>query len=245
MLQQGFVLGIVTGVGGFMVPRLLGRVLLHVAPAGLTEAQAARARARRRLTHLAAAALFGASFVVEGLGWIAAAYALRAVVVTGTFAWTSRFYRAPSTGDGYVRMLWVSVWLLVLGLWGAAVVPQHRVPMLHVVFLGGVSLMTFAVATMVVLSHAGEARRLQRPLWVLKAVGAGVAVALFVRLFADHVPARYFQLLGIASVAWMAAGIAWLVFALPLVVRTVPPETVERLHEEAKRRVLRADQGAC
>lgn len=238
MAQQGFVLGIVLGIGGFMVPRLLGRVPLQVAPAEASASDIARLRAKRRLTHLAAGGCFAASFVIEGLGPTAAAYGVRAAVVTGMFLWTSRFHRPPSTRDAYILMLWASVWLMAAGFWGAAVMPQYRVPMLHLVFLGGISLMIFAVATMVVLSHAGEGWRLQRPLWVLRVVSAGVATALVARLAADVVPAHYFRLLGVAAAAWMAAGAAWLAFALPLVLRTVTPEALERLHEEAKRRVL-------
>lgn len=117
--------------------------------------------------------------------------------------------------------------------------PRHRVGILHLAFLGGLSLMTFSVGTMVVLSHADQAALLRRPLWVFHPVQWGVLGAVAARLAAEIQPAFYFQWLAVASVSWLAAALSWLTFALPHVVRPVPAESFERIHEEAKRRLLK------
>ena len=237
MAQQGFLLSIVLGVGGFMAPRLMGRRALLVTPEGVSEARAIQLRAQRVAWHLLAGFLLASSFFVEGSGAVAAAYGLRAAVVTAELVWTTQLFRPPAAPDLYVKFVWVSLWMVLCGLWGAALAPARRVAMLHLVFLGGFSVMVFAVGTMVVLSHSGAGTRLRQPLWVLHVVGAGIAVAVIARLAADALPARFFQLLGVAAASWSVAAISWLVFSLPYVVRAVPAGTFERLHEEAKRKL--------
>lgn len=239
MAQQGLVLAVALGVGGFMGPRLMGSRALLVAPVGVSEAQAGAIRRRRILTHLVAGIVFALSFWIEGRGAIRAAYLLRAAVVTAELAWTTRFFHPPAVPDFYVRLLGVSFWMIVLGLWGAGFIPRFRIAMLHLVFLGGISLMTFAVGTMVVMSHAGEGQALRKPMWVLRVVAAGVTCAVAARVLADAWAAYHFLFLGFASAAWLIAGVSWLLFILPRVTRVPAAGTFEALHEEAKRQLLR------
>jgi hypothetical protein len=105
---------------------------------------------------------------------------------------------------------------------------------LHLTFIGGFALMTFAMGTMVVMSHSGEARRLKDPLWVLRIAGAGLAVALLARVTADARFERYFEWLAAASLGWLIAGAAWILFASPRLARLAPDADFERMHEAAK-----------
>jgi hypothetical protein len=234
MVQQGFLLGIVIGVGGFMAPRLMGRA---VDLSALSGAEAGRVRRRRVAWHAAAGACFFASFWVEGFGWLAVAYLMRAAVVTAAFVLAGALPRPPVVTDLYVRFLWAAVWLIVLGLWGAGLWPRFRVAMLHLVFLGGVSLMIFAMGTMVVLSHAGEGRRLREPLGVLRLVGLGTIAALGFRLTAEFRQDAFFPLLALAAACWLLPAAVWLAFLVPRLLRVPPAGEFERLHEAAKARL--------
>ena len=238
LAQQASVLGIVIGVSGFMGPRLLGRAL-HAMPPDLTPHHARRIRRRRIAWHLLAAVTFGASFLVEGLGVTGIAYTLRAAVITAELVWTVKLWPPPAAPDLYVKYVWAALWMIVLGLWGAGLAPTHRVVMLHLVFLGGMSLMVFAVSTMVVLSHAGEAARLRQPSWPLRLMGFGVAGALLTRVAAEWSPERFFPLLAAAAICWDVSAISWFVLALPRVWRAIPDGAFERMHEEAKRQFLK------
>ena len=238
MSQQGFILSIVLGVAGFMAPRLMGREALLVTPTGMPLAQAQRVRRRRVLLHLLAGALLLLSFGLEGTGRIAAAYLVRAAVVTAELGWTTHFVKPPKAQDLYVKFLWIALWMVVLGVWGAGLFPRYRVAALHLVFLGGFSLMAFAVATMVVLSHGGEAPRLRQPLWALRVVGAGITGALVARLIAERQPESFFRWLGVAAICWIIAGASWIVFVVPRVLRPIEPGTFERVHDMAKRQRL-------
>lgn len=233
LVQQGFVVGIVLGVGGFLAPRLMGHWTTPP-PA---------AQSRRLIGHAAAAVLFVASFWWEGRGAVGPAYLLRAAVVTAELMATARLHRRPRLTEDYVQFLWLSLWLVVAGLWGAAAWPRWRVPWLHLMFLGGFSLMTFAVGTMVVLSHVGQPQRLRGASPVLRVVAAALAAAMAARVAAEMQPDRFFAWLGLAAACWLIGGLTWLAFAAPWLLRTAPAAEVERLHEAAKARILRVS--AC
>jgi uncharacterized protein involved in response to NO len=109
--------------------------------------------------------------------------------------------------------------------------------MLHLVFIGGFSLMTFAIGTMVAMGHAGESEKLRRPLWILWLVLAGIVFALGFRVAAAFLPVRYFKLLEIASVFWLLTAGSWLLFILPKLFRVPIIGEFERFHEEAKKRI--------
>ena len=237
MLQEGFVLAVVVGVGGFLAPRVMGTFRLPKPPG--TDSAGPRSGDRRSLAlHGAGGLLLVLSFVLEGVGQRPAAYLLRAVLVTAFFLRTRALAWRPVVRDPFVHYLWISVWMVVLGVWGAALAPAYRVAALHMVFLGGYSLMTFAVGTMVVLSHAGRAKSLRTPSWVLRVTGGGVLAALALRLAAAALPEHYFALLGAAATVWLVAAVTWLAAMAPRFVETIPVVDIGRQHEESKLRVL-------
>lgn len=239
LAQQGFLLAMVVGVAGFMAPRLMGRGFVPVASAPADALAARRVRQRRMLVHAAAALLLGVSFLLEGQGWLQAGYLLRAGVVTGVLAWTTQFYRPTAVPDTYAQLLRVSLWLLPAGYAGAALMPAYRVAWLHLAFIGGFSVMAFAVGTMVAFSHAGDALALRGRLLPLQMVGALVLAAAMVRVGADGWPQHFFVMVGMAAALWMAAAALWLLWLGPRWLRATSVEALERDHAQAKARVLR------
>ena len=227
MVQQGFVLSIVLGVGGFMAPRLMGHPVSIV---GKDRSDIGR-------FHLLAGAVLFLSFLVEGAGAVAAAYLIRAAVVTVEFVAIARFHLPPRTDAQYLHLLRLSLWMMAAGLWSAGFFPGYRVAMLHLVFLGGFSLMVFAVATMVVLSHSAEAAALTRPLWIFRVIAWGIGGALAARVAADFMPGFFFPLVGAASALWMVVAVCWLGFVLPRLVKQADPREIEQIHEQARKRL--------
>jgi uncharacterized protein involved in response to NO len=237
MQEQGFILAIVLGVGGFLAPRLMGRAVV-IRPGDVADVKAVtQARVRKALVHAFLAALLYLSFWMEGLGLKITASYLRAGIVSWVFFRNGALPLPPRVPDLFVRLIWVAVWMVFAGAWAAAVLPQYRVAMLHLIFLGGFSLMTFAVGTMVVLSHSGRGALLRRPLGVLKAVSAALAVAIAFRLAAVFFPSSYFLLLAVASVSWILAGMIWLAFAAAPAVQFPDAAEFEKFHDQAKERL--------
>lgn len=234
LVQQGFLLGIVLGVGGFLGPRLMGtfQVVKH------DEAAPHRAR-QKKLTALAGAAFLFLSFWIEGAGWIRAGGGLRALVTLAVLIQTRSLVFRPVSTDPFVRYLWLSFWLVAAGTLLPAFFSAYRLPLMHLTFLGGYSLMTFAVATMVILSHAGQASLLKKPWLPLEFTAAGILAAMAVRVASVFFPAAYFPLLALASGLWVVSALSWLAAVFPYLFRGAEAAELERLHEEAKQRILK------
>ena len=239
MVFQGFLFSIVLGVGGFLGPRLMG-VQQLIQPENIRKEEpcvpgmVAMVRKRRIQVHLTAGILLFLSFWFEGLGAPVLAYGLRAIIVSGIFLFTGALPLVPRVRHAFTWLLWLSFWMVALGSWVEFLFPSHRVIALHLVFLGGFSLMTFAVGTVVVLSHAGEVQRLYKPLPILWFVASCVLGALGLRISADFFPAKYFNLLALAAVIWMTGALSWLLFILPRIFRTPGDWTFEREHQKSK-----------
>jgi uncharacterized protein involved in response to NO len=219
MKEQGFVLFVVLGIGGFLGPRLMGFPGL-LDPSKIRSAAEGQKRRRRRvLIHLAAALGLIASFALEGSGSPRAAYGLRALLVSGEILWTASIYRFPAAAEVFARILWHALWMVVLGYWACAVWPGQIKALLHLVFIGGFSLMILAVATMVILNHAGESEKLRGPSWTLRIAATGLWIALAFRVAAVFFPADYFTVLGVAAAFWLMAGVCWLGLVAPRLTR--------------------------
>ncbi|MFZ0887228.1 MAG: NnrS family protein [Candidatus Binataceae bacterium] len=128
-------------------------------------------------------------------------------------------WRPPGKAGVHRKLVWLSTWLMPVGLIASTLWPDYRVPTLHILFIGGFSLMAFGVATPVALSHLNmEQLALGRPPAVI-ALGAAFMVALLARLAAD-VSNTYFLHLGWAAAVWILGSAAWLIFFGPKLVRS-------------------------
>jgi len=245
MEEQGFLLAIVLGVGGFLAPRLMGRHQVIQSAELENEREIRRIRINKITFHAVAGILLFLSFWLEGLGIKSAAYWLRALLVTAILVWNRTLPLPPKVPDLFVKLVWVSFGMVALGHWGIAFFPQYRTAMLHLVLISGFSLMTFSVATMVTLSHAGEAAKLRQPLFILKVIGLGMAVTAAARVSAVFFPGNYFPILGFAAAVWLSAGIAWLCFVTPKIVKIPAADEFEKMHQEAKQRIHDLEKGSA
>ena len=117
--------------------------------------------------------------------------------------------------------LWLSFWCVPLGLGLVVLFPVYRVALLHVMFVGGFGLMTFAVGCHVILAHGGFPNLVAGRPWQVAAFGLLTLLALLTRVSADFVES-YFMHLGIAAGFWLVALVVWIGFLVPKAA-TVPP----------------------
>ncbi len=222
MTELGFIFCVVLGIGGFLAPRLLGRQKLLVRPIeGHSLEKISKIRRRRMAVHLMAGLILFVSFWLEGLEARVLSFTLRALVITAEFVWTGSLPFPPRTEGAHAKLLWLSIWMVAAGSWVLVFFPDQEKTMLHIIFIGGFSLMIFSVATVVVLSHAGEAARLHHRIWTLRVVLVAVLSALTCRIIASYFPEQYFSILAHASAFWILAAISWLILAVPKLL-TVP-----------------------
>lgn len=226
LLTEGMVLLLVLGVGGFLGPRLLGFAPLPE-PQRLTVAPAVQRpplfAGRRVGTYLGAGLAIALSVVFEyGFG-LAAMALVRAAVATALILATIKPWQAPAVRTTLAWCVWSAHWLVIAGLWLAALAPAYRVDLLHVVFMGGFTLLILAVGMRVALSHGGHALSAERRSWPLR---IGIATGLFAlaaRIGAAFSPESFFAYLGIAALAWIVGVLFWGVYLVRLIrIRGIP-----------------------
>jgi uncharacterized protein involved in response to NO len=122
---------------------------------------------------------------------------------------TIKPWMLPAVRTTLAWCVWSAHWLLMAGLWLAALAPAYRVDLLHVVFMGGFTLLILAVAMRVALSHGGHPLSRERRSWPLR-VGIGTGLfALLARVAAAFAPESFFELLAIAALSWIAGMLLW------------------------------------
>jgi uncharacterized protein involved in response to NO len=212
LLTEGMVLLLVLGVGGFLGPRLLGFAPLPEPPR-LTVATAPQrpplfAGGRGGLYAAAGLAIALSVLLDYGMG-VAAMALLRAAVATALILATIKPWLPPAHRTTLAWCVWSAHWLVIAGLWLAAAAPAYRVDLLHVVFMGGFTLLILAVGMRVTLSHGGHALSAERRSWPLRIGIASGLFALAARIGAAFAPDSFFAHLGIAGLAWIAGMALW------------------------------------
>ena len=181
----------------------------------------ARSLKRRILLYKIAGLSVLLSLIAEyGFGMFFMAFA-RAAVATVVIMSTIQPWRPPSVRTTLAWCVWAAHWLVILAVWLVAIAPRFRVDFLHVLFIGGFSLLILAVGTRVTLSHGGTVWRRNGPrgrcesAWALDLSPCWLESA---RLF----PAiTYFEHLAWAGLLWIAGMLFW-GFYLVRLIRTHP-----------------------
>ena len=210
LFSLGLVLSLVLGVGGLLVPAFTG-MRMPLAIPGISEPH----ERRRRLTFYLVVLLgLAGAFVLEARGLDLAGAALRAVAATTMVVWVWKLVRLPGRRDAPAWAMWSSGWLVVAGLWAAVIAPRFTLGALHVVFIGGFSLLTFGIGTRVVVAH-GQHPLADEPRVLSWRVITLLAMALLARLAAEWMPARSALFLGASGVLWISAWADWAWRGLP------------------------------
>jgi uncharacterized protein involved in response to NO len=217
LVEQGMTLFFIAGIGGFLIPRLLGRAAR--VPEGVS-AEAVRQtveapRRTRIVLYLLTGVLLLSSFVVEAVVEGPAGKFLRAAVVSAHFLRVLRVHRMPLKKMWHVRFLHLSLCLILAGLWLSGLFPDYEVAALHLMFVGGFSLITLSIGVRVVVSHCGFEALWGRNLAPVMAFGVLFLIALGLRVSADLYPDAYFLLLALAAGCWVAGALVWGVYFVP------------------------------
>ncbi|MDB6174477.1 MAG: hypothetical protein JWL59_3788 [Chthoniobacteraceae bacterium] len=212
LLYQGFVLYLVLGVGGFLLPRFLQ----------LPEPEFPESRTpspewnKRAAFALAIGFLLLATFAADL--WAPRWMALTRAILAGTFLFTQiPFHRNVIPRLTLTAGLLAALFFIVIGLVFPALWPAQRVAADHMVFIGGFTLLTLTVATRVVLGHGGQSHLFTTGLPFLKNTILLLLAGMILRVAGDFIPANRGSLLSYASYLWMFAAILWGWCVLPKV----------------------------
>ena len=207
LIGQGVFLCFAVGIGGLVFPVVSGT------PPPIDLGTSAR-EDRKVLAYAAAGVAIFATLVAEHAGSARLAPLARAAVVAVGLGAGAGTWRPPGRPGLHRRLVWLAMWLMPVGLAAAGLFPSYRVPALHVLFIGGFSLLAFGVATHVALGHLGleEASRGHPRFVVVLAVA--FLLAMLARVAADA-SQTYFEHLGAAAAVWIVGSAVWLAFLGP------------------------------
>ena len=219
LLHHGFMLGLVMGIGGRLIPGLLGW-------SEIVAAQRSRYEQPLPFWHvvspfiLVTLALFVLSFPLEWL-WPFAGRIIRAAVVLAMGYSRWRLHRRPVNRSMFAWAVWVACWCIVLGVFCYAFLPGLALESEHIVFIGGYSLLTLLVASRVTLSH-GEAGSLlfEKLRWPYASIAGIMVVSVLTRFFAAAIPRSYSHHLGYAAAIWLVGACLWGGIFLPKIFKT-------------------------
>ncbi|MCG3203619.1 MAG: hypothetical protein KCHDKBKB_00290 [Elusimicrobia bacterium] len=206
MVQVGFLLCMVLGVTGKLAPFLLGYT---DDPEKSTELRGVWTRGpwavlAHGLTGLGIMVSFMLGFIHP---WGSAV--MRALIVTIHLVLFARIARPLKKKTTLMFLFHLSCWMVPLGLWAGVLWPAYRIASLHVLFIGGYSLMIFSFGTLIVLSHSMKASLINGRLISLRVIGGLVLISLVFRLFSELVPFRYKGFIHTSSGLWVLAVLIW------------------------------------
>jgi hypothetical protein len=206
LLTEGMVLLLVLGIGGFLGPRLLGFAQL---PQFVKVGSSDGHPSRRLPLYLAAGLAVLLSLIGEYGFSIASLAFLRAGVATAVVLSTVRPWQLPSMRTTLAWCVWTAHWLVISAVWLVAIAPRYRVDFLHVLFIGGFTLLIFAVATRVTLSHGGHGLAKEQRSWPLRIAVTTGLIAMLARVGAPFAGFTYFEHLALAALLWIGGVSLW------------------------------------
>ena len=212
LLNQGFLLLPIMGIGAFLLPRFFGLPNRQ----DFLEAQGLPPG---WMTSAAFAAMCGiavlASFAIEAAGIPRWGCFLRAFAVLLYFFNQVPLHRAGFGGGTLALGLRIALFSIPAGYLSVALWPQLNVSLLHIVFVTGFSLLTLIVASRVILGHSGQSEKFRSPLRPVLAMVLLVTLAMLTRVSADLMPSLRLSHYAYAALAWIAGVVVWIAFVLP------------------------------
>jgi hypothetical protein len=213
VFTNGAVMGLILGVGGRLIPGILGwqEIVSH---------QRQRYETPEPFLALVpapvwiATALFVLSYLLSPVLPFALCLSVRlAVALYFAFKYWA-IWKFPATRSPLTWNLWLSCWCLALGYLFPLIWAEAGAHVMHVLFVGGFSLLMLLISTRVSLAHSPGgtgAERTARPIVVFSSL---VLLAMLTRVTAILWPKIYLDHLGFAAMTWIAALAVWLGFAL-------------------------------
>jgi uncharacterized protein involved in response to NO len=205
LLLQGLFTGLVLGIGGLLLPAITR---------GVDPTAEHPPRAWAYAVHAVLATAFAATFFLEHLASVRAAYALRAAIALAVVIGSLEALQPPTLPGFHRRVARWSVWMLPAGFLWVAVAPEYRRAGLHLVFLGCFTALVLAVSTQVGLSHGSRPEPLRGRPWQLVASCVLLVAALVGRVLLEVDPRHFHLWLGASAAAFLSATVPWAALAL-------------------------------
>ncbi len=218
--NQTYPAGMILGVGAFLLPRFWGRDSLHDFPE-MRKPDAAWKKEFSYACIISMLILLGGVLTANGAGmpW----NMLSALSCTVYLLFKVRLLSGWRQVTPLGWMARLSLILLCVALWlEPGIKPQWNVAVLHLFFMGGISLLLIAVGSRVIWGHSGQRQRLQGSHLLVAVVVAAMISALIFRVLADIIQDWRMPLLASSSLVWVCTQLLWAAVVMPGVCKESP-----------------------
>lgn len=214
LLTQAYLLYPIMGVGAFLLPRFFELPNRQSFPESM---ELPEGWLRRALFAKFCGAIVFAGFLLEAYEHARWGCALRLAGIGLFIGKEIPIHLARSGGGSLAFAVRVALGSMLAGYAAMALWPEHIFSWLHLLFISGFSLLTFAVASRVILGHSGQSEKFQRRLIPITALTGLVALAMLTRVSADWMPKIQMSHYAYAAISWIVGVLVWAWFVLPSV----------------------------
>lgn len=212
ILNQGYLLLPVMGIGAFLIPRFFGLPNKQDFPESRSLPTGWIPRALFALT---CGCLVLISFYLESIGYLRAGYGLRAFSIVLYFFRELPIHQAKFNQGSLALAMRIALASIPLGYLLMAIWPSQQAAFIHVVFISGFSLLTLTVASRVILGHSGRSQLFKFPMKSIYVMTGLLCFAMLTRVSADWMPNIRMSHLGYAAIVWLIGVIVWAVKFMP------------------------------
>ena len=215
LVNHGFILFPVLGVGAYLLPRMVGVPNRHLitpkSPAFSPE------WIRHARFMLGCGVLLILSFVLEAAGSVRYGYAMRSVVTIGCLLSEVPLHLVRRLSGSIPWALTVAAVSMLTGLLVITVFPLRSMTYLHVVFITGYGLLILNISARVLLGHSGNGSLIYAKSTGSKWITGLVLLAMATRVSADILPKMQLTHYAYAAITWVVVIALWLIVYGPLV----------------------------
>lgn len=214
---RAMIFSFVVGVGSFLIPSILGFSPhpLHT----LSNTKSNRRFVASPELNLFSAALFITGIIIETAGSPQTGRLISSSIITILVFIQWKIYRLPTRQNKLHWGIWISAYMLLIGLWLSTLYTALEIHAFHIIFIGGFTLLTLMIASRVILSHGGHGLDFESKsasyIWITLLL----IIAAFGRFLASLFPESYFRHLGYAALLWVVAVGAWGAIFIPQIAR--------------------------
>lgn len=224
LLFQGLFLCLAMGVGAMFLP-------LTSRKESSLDVSATSAPGRRRLGHLLGAVGLLAGFALTAMGHAQWGGGVAAASVLLVLLFAAGIHRLPQVPGTQRRLIWLSTWCLPIGLALTVALPYRPQIGQHVLYVGGLLLLTMSVALHVGLAHANGQELVHKPVQRVRLFGALVLAALACRIAAEYSVQERFSWIAAAAACALLALLPWGALILPRLLPLLKPQPQDLAEE--------------
>ncbi|HMQ11798.1 MAG TPA: NnrS family protein [Oligoflexia bacterium] len=211
--SEGILLGLIIGVGGRLIPGILGWEEIVSHQRKVYEQPISFIKVVPKSIMALVLLFFGSYFLQNYLNELALWIRLSVILYIAFKMW--RVYRLPPKRTRLSMGIWLTTWLFIF----SAILPlcwnygySHSA---HGYFISGFSLLTLLIATRVTLAHNSQGTALESTSKMIPTFVFLLVLSAATRITAIIWPNQYTSHLAYASILWLAAIFIWSVVLIP------------------------------